>query len=256
MLRFANFVNWECDLEDTMKFFEWYKQRYAIKTYHEAVKIVKRLLKHVNAPFVSLISSPKLPKRSKIVVKREHIQKFINKAMKLPCCEVIKQRFIAGIFICSTSGLRVEELYKLSVEDIDVENRTIRIRAENAKDREERITFFSEEAKKELLKLLELVKTERVKRIERVKKPIFWKESFHYVYGSFKHVIGQYRLKLCRKFFSQQSDRFGMPTAAKKILMGHSLHGDVDLQHYDYQDEEELKQIYDRYWRDFCIFDA
>ncbi|MCD6493220.1 MAG: hypothetical protein J7K36_05410 [Archaeoglobaceae archaeon] len=46
-----------------------------------------------------------------------------------------------------------------------------------------------------------------------------------------------------------------MPTSIKKLLMGHSLHGDVDLQHYDFQDEEELKQIYDRYWRDFKILD-
>jgi len=54
-----------------------------------------------------------------------------------------------------------------------------------------------------------------------------------------------------------------MPTAIKKILMGHVVGdddfvgvrgGDVDLGHYDFQDEEELKKIYDRYWRDFRIF--
>lgn len=35
--------------------------------------------------------------------------------------------------------------------------------------------------------------------------------------------------------------------------MGHSLQGDVDLSHYDFQDEEELRKIYDRYWKDFKI---
>jgi len=66
-----------------------------------------------------------------------------------------------------------------------------------------------------------------------------------------------------RKFFSQQSDRLGMPTAIKKILMGHVVSNeeyvlsasDIDLGHYDFQDEEDLKKIYDRYWRDFKIFD-
>ena len=67
-----------------------------------------------------------------------------------------------------------------------------------------------------------------------------------------------------RKFFSQQSDRLGMPTAIKKILMGHVVGDeefviprglDVDLSHYDFQDEEELKKIYDKYWRDFRILD-
>ncbi|GAG67637.1 unnamed protein product [marine sediment metagenome] len=28
--------------------------------------------------------------------------------------------------------------------------------------------------------------------------------------------------------------------------MGHSLKGDVDLMHYNYQSEEDLKQIYDK----------
>ena len=32
----------------------------------------------------------------------------------------------------------------------------------------------------------------------------------------------------------------------KKILMGHSLKGDVDLNHYNAQSEEDLKKIYDK----------
>lgn len=46
-----------------------------------------------------------------------------------------------------------------------------------------------------------------------------------------------------------------MPTAVKRMLMGHSLRGDVDLQHYAFQDEEEPKQIYDRYWKDLKILE-
>ncbi|MEM1670760.1 MAG: hypothetical protein QXY92_06675 [Archaeoglobaceae archaeon] len=69
----------------------------------------------------------------------------------------------------------------------------------------------------------------------------------------FRKLDSPLRLKYMRKFFSQQSDRLGMPTTIKKLLMGHSLRGDVDLNHYDFQDEEELRKIYDRYWRDFRI---
>ena len=58
-----------------------------------------------------------------------------------------------------------------------------------------------------------------------------------------------------RKFFYQQSGRLGMPTAVKRMLMGRSLRGDVDLQHYAFQDEEEPKQIYDRYWKDLKILE-
>ena len=42
-------------------------------------------------------------------------------------------------------------------------------------------------------------------------------------------------MKYMRKFFSQQSDRLAIPTAVKKILMGHSLRGDVDLGYYDFR---------------------
>jgi integrase/recombinase XerD len=54
------------------------------------------------------------------------------------------------------------------------------------------------------------------------------------------------RVKHLRKYFSQEWDRRGGPTSIKKILMGHSLKGDVDLMHYNYQSEEDLKQIYDK----------
>jgi integrase/recombinase XerD len=54
------------------------------------------------------------------------------------------------------------------------------------------------------------------------------------------------RVKDLRKFFSQEWDRRGGPTSIKKILMGHSMRGDVDLMHYNCQSEEDLKKIYDK----------
>ena len=49
-----------------------------------------------------------------------------------------------------------------------------------------------------------------------------------------------------RKYFSQEWDRRGGPTSIKKILMGHSLKGDIDLMHYNSQSKEDLKKIYDK----------
>ncbi len=39
----------------------------------------------------------------------------------------------------------------------------------------------------------------------------------------------------------------------KKLLMGHSVRGDVDLNYYDFQDKEKLKKIYDKYRSEFRI---
>ena len=72
-----------------------------------------------------------------------------------------------------------------------------------------------------------------------------------------KHLFGEKHLhpyfrhcpikvKDLRKYFSQEWDRRGGPTSIKKILMGHSLKGDVDLMHYNSQSPEDLKKIYDK----------
>ncbi|MEM4617024.1 MAG: tyrosine-type recombinase/integrase [Archaeoglobaceae archaeon] len=58
-----------------------------------------------------------------------------------------KLRLTTAILISATSGIRAEELYKLQRDNIDVEERMIRIDFRIAKDYEERFTFFSEEAK-------------------------------------------------------------------------------------------------------------
>lgn len=48
-------------------------------------------------------------------------------------------------------------------------------------------------------------------------------------------------------------DRRGGPTSIKKILMGHGPKGDVDLNHYNAQSEENLKRIYDRMFSDLNL---
>ena len=54
------------------------------------------------------------------------------------------------------------------------------------------------------------------------------------------------RVKDLRKGFSQEWTRRHGDTGVKKLLMGHSLRNDVDLMHYNYQSEEDLKAIYDK----------
>ena len=50
----------------------------------------------------------------------------------------------------ATSGTRIDEILNLTFDDIDMENRMIRIRDEITKTRVKRITFFTEEAKETL----------------------------------------------------------------------------------------------------------
>ena len=215
------------------------KEDYEPKTVRNKLIRIRKFLKFINHPLANDIQVPKLPKRRKNVIKIEHIRNLLNEVEKLR--EPYKSKLRCAILLTATSGLRAEELYKLRLKDIDVENRIIHVRAEIAKDFEDRITFFSEEAKEALTEYLNFVEDQYC---------LFSKKSLNYHLSKLNTSL---RIKHMRKFFSQQSDRLGMPTAVKKILMGHSLRGDVDLSYYDFQDEDDLKKIYDRYWRDFRI---
>jgi integrase/recombinase XerD len=139
-----------------------------------------------------------------------------------------------------SSGARAEELYQLTNEDIDIENRVLHINhnpqnGQSTKTKISRISFFTEEAKQALDEYLTYFDSD-------VSLKIFFSKS---------HISRLFRnspimVKDLRKYFSQEWDRRGGPTSIKKILMGHSLKGDVDLMYHNAQSEEDLKQIYDK----------
>ena len=217
------------------------KELYKPKTLRNKLIRIRKFLKFINHPIAGSISIPRVPKRLKKVIKIADVRKLLEEINSKIKDEEIKQMLNSAILITATSGLRAEELYKLEIEDIDIENRTIFLKAEKTKDYEDRIAFFSEEAKQALMHYLN--------SNPDPERPFRKKSIYHH----FKKIDSDLRLKHMRKFFSQQSDRLGMPTTIKKLLMGHSPRGDVDLNHYDFQDEEELRKIYDKYWRDFRI---
>ena len=80
------------------------------------------------------------------------------------------------------------------------------------------MTFFSKEAQEALQGYIPMAKSTPFVKDTLVK-------DFRKLNVKSGRIV--LRMKHMRKFFSQQSDRLGMPTAAKKILMGHSLRGDV-----------------------------
>jgi integrase/recombinase XerD len=162
-------------------------------------------------------------------VTREDIQKALSQTKD-------NLRVKAIILLGATSGLRAEELYQLTKEDIDIENRKLYVKhdpvnGKTVKTKKTRVASFNKEAQ---LTLDEYIKKSGL-------RVLFYKKS---ILDTFKELPIQ--VKDLRKFFSQEWDRRGGPTSIKKILMGHSLKGDVDLMHYNCQSEEDLKKIYDK----------
>ncbi len=226
---------YSCNLNDIIIYINKLKKQLAPKTLRSYVIDIRRLLRLIDPKTADLIQPPKLPKRRETVNKKSHIKSLISQARSLSESKYLRLR--AAILIAATSGLRAFELYSLTLDDINISSRTIYLSATKTKDYEDRITFFSEEARGALIDFLDKVslKTSHLFPLCTIEK-------------DFKRLDVEcnrkkLRMKHMRKFFSQQSDCLGMPTAVKKILMGHSLRGDVDLGYYDFQDEEELKKF-------------
>jgi hypothetical protein len=88
---------------------------------------------------------------------------------------------------------------------------------------------------------------------------VFYKENTQLTYlFNQSHLLKIFnrnpvRVKDCRKAFSQIWDKQGGQTTIKQLLMGHSTKSSVDLQHYNGQSTEDLKQIYEKVMGDYHI---
>ena len=222
LTEFAEFCCYRYNLNNIKIYLEKYKKNYSIDHKIKILQDIKRLTARFNPELAKRIRPPKPPKRRKIVIKREHIQNLLNQAENLTKTEHLRLK--AAILLSASSGLRAMELNKLTAKNIEIENRTIYLEAEITKDFEDRITFFNNEAKEALTEFLTDFKP---------KNKIFPESTLKKSFKKFK-MNTELRIKHMRKFFSQQSDRLGMPTAVKKMLMGHSMSRDVDLSHYDF----------------------
>ena len=157
-------------------------------------------------------------------------------------------RIKAVVLLGCSSGLRAEEIYSLTMEDIDLHIRKIIVKHnpkynQTTKTKRTRISFITDESRKAIQEYIDFYKYGN-----NGLRTLFAKKTLE---RNFRKA--PIRVKHLRKFFSQEWDRRGGPTSIKKILMGHSLKGDVDLQHYNCQSEDDLKRIYDKIFSDHKI---
>ena len=236
VVRYLEALAWEISYGATLDYFNNLRDKYSEKTYRDYVLLVRDFLKFRKIDWSSNIKLPKysipLPK----IVKEEQIRKLLEEVDKLE--EPKKQILRAFTIIGMCTGMRVHELYALSPDQIDLQSRSIILR--KTKTGIPRVVFFNEEAKKELEKLLRMQVS-----------PILPERIIQRFYVSRKDKTDGLLAKHLRKYFSATCDKLGMPTGVKKRLMGHSTKGDIDLLHYSALASDDLKAIYDRYWKDF-----
>jgi integrase/recombinase XerD len=233
---YLNHVDYKIDKHKSLKYFKTLLDNHSISYYKKQVYQILKFLRYLKIGWANDIKLPPdpyyLPKR----VSKEHIKLTLHYFKKHTHYIQAKAIIMLGF----TSGLRAEELYSLTSNDIDIEDRKVYIRHNpknnhTTKTKKDRISFFTPQAQEAITDYLTYFKNSVRLRTLFAKKTL-----------ERKFTNAPLHVKDLRKAFSQEWDRCGGPTSIKKILMGHSLRNDVDLMHYNAQSPEDLKQIYDK----------
>ena len=233
---YLDVVSWKVNEDKTLEYYKQLKESLSVTYYRKKVYQIRRFLEYLKVEWASTIKLPPEPQYLPKRVSRDAIQEILSHYEGHRFFKQIKTLVLLG---CS-SGLRAEEIYQLTPQDIDLENRTVRINhdpgnGQSTKTKRSRVSFFTIAAQNALTEYLEYFNNGSELKV------LFCQSHLTRVFKE-----SAVKIKDFRKFFSQEWDRQGGPTSIKKILMGHSLKGDVDLMHYNYQNEEDLKKIYDR----------
>jgi integrase/recombinase XerD len=237
---YLNYINYNIDQLRTLEYIKSLKNTHSITYYRKKTYQIRKFLTYLDIDWASKLKPPPEPNYIPKYVKREDISDTLTYFKDNDYYLQLKSLILLGI----SSGLRAEELYQLNLDDIDMDNRIVHINhnpqnGQSTKTKHSRISFFDDDAREALSEYLTYFHSDR-----------HLKQLF-----SQSHITRLFRdapiqVKDLRKFFSQEWDRRGGPTSIKKILMGHSLKGDVDLMHYNAQSPEDLKKIYDRVMSD------
>lgn len=236
LTHYLDYVDWEIYQDKTLEYLKHHLKNNSLTYYRKKAHQIRRFLTYLNIGWANDIRVPAEPNYIPKRVTLDDIHTTLQYFKDHQYFTQIKAIVLLG----ATSGMRPHEMYQICPEDIDLENRIINVNhdphnGQRTKTRRSRVSFFNKEARYALSEYL----------------TYFEKDSYLKTLFSRSHVERCFRdapirIRDLRKFFSQEWDKRGGPTSIKKILMGHSLKNDVDLMHYNYQSEEDLKRIYDK----------
>jgi len=83
LIRISEDLCYSCNLNDILIYINELKRELSPPTYRKYVLDLRRILKEINAPFVEDLKLPTTPKRSKVVIRPQHIKKLIEQAESL-----------------------------------------------------------------------------------------------------------------------------------------------------------------------------
>ena len=238
IVEYLKALDYDIDYNKTLEYLSQLQKRTSTTSFRKRTYQIRKYLAYLKVDWANSINPPPEPQYLPKRISSDAIKDTLSHYQDNEYFLQIKAIILLG----TTSGMRAEELYQLTLDDINLDTRTVMINhnpnnGQSTKTKCSRISFFTQESKQALSEYIEFYQN------NNGLKCLF---SQTHIERLFRNGKASIQVKDLRKYFSQQWDRLGGPTSIKKILMGHSLKGDVDLMHYNCQSEEDLKKIYNK----------
>ncbi|PTD94275.1 hypothetical protein C9439_02985 [archaeon SCG-AAA382B04] len=230
--KYAKHVNFKASLNKTIDYINQRRQEVSNRTLADNIQMIKQFLNEYNVNWTEKINKPNVGRKRPKRIDKKDVNGLIDQLEDVDIDYKYFYRAKTAVVLSAVSGMRPWEIYRLQWNELNVDERIVELPAEKTKTKHERIVVFNEEAQNHLTKLMDLFEEQP-----------FSTKTIYCLTKKMKNKP-DVKLKHCRKYFSQQWDREGLPTSIKEMLLGHF--GNVDLRNYDRQSAEDLKQIYDR----------
>lgn len=213
--------------------------------------VVKKFLEYHN---LYILNEVKTPKRSKSLPKSLNESEVMNLINAVeydvdneddsPLQKSIKLRNKVILALLYSSGLRISELVSLKVNDVDPDDRTIRIRGKGEKDR---IVLFDEVTKNLMKDYINLIaKDGDYLFLNRFGKPITprYVQMMIKKYAALAGIKKKVTPHILRHSFATHLLKNGVDIRAIQQLLGHSNLSTTQI--YTSVDMQTLRNVYDR----------
>ncbi|MCD6373044.1 MAG: site-specific integrase [Thermococcus sp.] len=231
-------------MRDLKEYLATIRREYSVSYYRKNVTYLKKLFRIAGIDLAESLKAPQEIDIDLTIVTVDDIKNLVQLVDSLHLSwrfeDWKKDQFITAMLLMAVTGMRVSELARVPLKDIDLENRRIYLNTSQTKTKQSRVVFFTEEIQ-ELLQ--EYIQTYKLK----LQEPLATVPQMQRPFRRKSPLRGQkLRPKHMRKFFAQEWDRRNGNATIKKLLMGHSIRYDINALHYSHHTVDELQDAYEK----------
>ncbi len=236
--------NYIFTLENLKDYLQTIRERYSLSFYRKNITYLKKLFRIAGIDLAESLKAPTGFNVDLTIVTVDDIKNLLQLIDELHLSSRFegwkRDQFTVAMLLMATTGMRVSELERVPLEEIDLETRRIYLTVYQTKTKQSRVVFFTEEVQELLQEYIRAYKPDPhrpLATIPQLQRPFRRKSPLRNQKLRPKHM---------RKFFAQEWDRRNGNATIKKLLMGHSIRYDINALHYSHHTVDELQEAYDK----------